>query len=72
MNLRQIDWEIRKLQLLRKEHISVLFEIDNSFVSELSKSNIAKTIAFVKTLNIDDDELMQEIESFLYKIKGRI
>lgn len=72
MNLRQIDWEIRKLQQLRKEHISILFEIDNSLVAETSKDNIAQVINFIKTLNINDDILMQEVESILYKIKGRI
>ena len=71
MNLRQIDWEIRKLQLLRQEHISIIFEIDNSLVAETSKDNLTQVINFIKTLNIDDDILMQEIESLLYKIKAR-
>lgn len=71
MNLRQIDWEIRKLQRLRQEHISIIFEIDNSLVTETSKDNLAQVINFIKTLN-NDDILMQEVESILYKIKGRI
>ena len=72
MNLRQIDREIEKLKALRKEHISILFEVDNTCVVDTSKDNLANLISFIKSLDIDSDIFMQEIESLLYKIKGAI
>ena len=73
MNIFQIDAELRKLQQLRQEQsISILFDVDKSLIADTTKKNLANVINYVKTLDIDDDELMQEIESLLYKIKGRI
>lgn len=69
MNLRQIDWEIEKLTALRKQHISILFEVDSACVVDTSKDNLASVINHIKTLDIDNDVMMQAVESLLHKIK---
>lgn len=71
--INQIDREIERLQNERKERsISVLFEVDKSIIANTSKDNMRLVIDFVKNLDIDNDIFIQEVESMLYKIKGRI
>jgi len=70
--INQIDREIEILQRERKEQsISVSFDIDKSVVIESTSRNLQSIIEHIKTLDIDNDIVLQEVEAMIYKIKSR-